>query len=119
MRKSGEEEKKICACFDFSNLGKHDLYWTVADEIGAEKILKEEDIGEALLYPPENSRASLRTALISEIIRFQPENLIVRWKRIVNPPTRDEEINFDELDGWDGERIKKKIEEAKIFGKKT
>jgi len=119
LRKSGEEEKKICACLDFSNLGKHDLYGTVADEIGAEKILKEEDIGEALLYPPENSRASLRIALVEEIKRFQPENenLIVRWNRIVNPPTRDEEINFEELDGWDEERIKKKIEEAKIFAK--
>ena len=93
--------------------------WTVADAIGAEKILKEEDIGEALLYPPENSRASLRITLVEEIKRFQPENenLIVRWNRIVNPPTRDEEINFEELDGWDEERIKKKIEEAKIFAK--
>ena len=52
-------------------------------------------------------------------MRFQPDNLIVRWKRIVNPPTKDAEINFDELDGWAEERIKKKIEEAKIFGKKT
>ncbi len=115
----GEEEKKICACFDFSNLGEHDLYEAVADEIGVERILREEDIGEALLYPPENSRASLRTALVEKIKRFQPENenLIVRWNRIVNPPTRDEEINFEELDGWDAERIKKKIEEAKIFAK--
>jgi len=111
----GEEEKKICACFDFSNLDEYDLYEAVANEIGVERILREEDIGEALLYPPENSRASVRTALISEIMRFQPENLIVRWNRIVNPPTRDEEINFEELDGWDAERIKRKIEEAKIF----
>ena len=91
---------------------------TVADEIGAERILREEDIGEALLYPPENSRALVRTVLVEEIKRFQPENLIVRWNRIVNPPTRDEEINFNELEGWDEERIKKKIEEAKgIFGR--
>ena len=113
----GEEEKKICACFDFSNLGEHDLCERVADEIGVERLVREEEIGEALLYPPENSRASVRTALIAEIMRFQPENLVVRWNRIVNPPTRDEEINFNELDGWNEERIKKKIEEAKIFAR--
>jgi len=113
----GEEEKKICACFDFSNLGEHDLYEAVADEMGVERILSEEDIGEALLYPPENSRALVRTALVEEIKRFQPENLIVRWNRIVNPPTRDEEIDFDELDGWDEDRIKSKIEETKKFAR--
>jgi len=116
--REGEEEKKICACFEFSNLGEHDLYERVADEIGVERIVSEEGIGEALLYPPENSRASLRTALVEEIMRFQPENLIVRWNRIVNPPTRDEEVNFEELDGWDAERTKKKLEEAKIFANK-
>ncbi|MCD6203444.1 MAG: hypothetical protein J7I99_03680, partial [Methanophagales archaeon] len=62
-----------------------------------------------------NSRALVRTALVEEIKRFQPENLIVRWNRIVNPPTRDEEIDFDELDGWDEDRIKSKIEETKKF----
>ncbi len=113
----GEEEKKICACFDFSNLGEHDLYERVADVIGVERILREEDIGEALLYPPENSRASLRTALIAEIMRFQPENLIVRWNRIVNPPTTDAEINFNALEGWDEERIKEKMGEVKRFGR--
>jgi hypothetical protein len=110
-----EQEKKICACFEFSNLGEHDLYERVADELGVERILGEEEIGEALLYPPESSRASLRTALIEAIVQFQPKNLIVRWNRIVNPPTRDEEVNFEELDGWNAERIKKKLEEAKIF----
>lgn len=114
-----EEEKKICACFDFSNLGEHDLYEVVADAIGVERILSEEDIGEALLYPPENSRALLRTALVDAIMQFQPENenLILRWNRIVNPPTREEEINFDEMDGWDAERIKEKMEEAERFGR--
>ncbi len=111
----GEEEKKICACFDFSKLCEHDLYEVVADEMGVERILSEGDIGEALLYPPGNSRALVRTALVEEIKRFQPENLIVRWNRIVNPPTRDEEIDFDELDGWDEDRIKSKIEETKKF----
>ena len=57
----------------------------------------------------------MRTALVEEIKRFQPENLIVRWNRIVNPPTRGEEIDFDELDGWDEDRIKSKIEETKKF----
>ena len=59
----------------------------------------------------------MRTALVEEIKRFQPENLIVRWNRIVNPPTRDEEIDFDELDGWDEDRIKSKIEETKKFAR--
>jgi catalase len=34
-----------------------------------------------------------------------------------NPPTRDEEVIFDKLEGWDGEKIKEKIEEAKGFGR--
>ena len=59
----------------------------------------------------------MRTALVEEIKRFQPENLIVRWNRILNPPTRDEEIDFDELDGWDEDRIKSKIEETKKFAR--
>lgn len=50
-------------------------------------------------------------------MQFQPDNLIVRWNRIVNPPTRDEEVNFEELDGWNAGRIKRKIEEAKIFAR--
>jgi hypothetical protein len=112
-----EEEKKICACFEFSNIGEHDLYERITDEMGIERLGAEEEIGEALLYPPENSRAVLRTALIEEIMHFQPDNLIVRWDRIVNPPTRDEEINFDELDGWDEEKIRRKMEEAKVFAR--
>lgn len=39
----------------------------------------------------------------------------MRWNRIINPPTRDEEVIFDELEGWDGEKIKNKLEEAKRF----
>jgi proteasome accessory factor A len=112
-----EKEKKICASFEFSNLGEHDLYERVADEIGIERIVSEEEIGEALLYPPENSRAAVRTALIEEITRYHPENLIVRWNQIVNPPTRDEEINFEELDGWNAPRITGKIKEAKLFAR--
>ena len=43
-------------------------------------------------------------------MKFQPENLLVRWNRILNPPTMDE-------DGWDEEKIKEKLEEAKRFGR--
>jgi hypothetical protein len=113
--KEGEKEKKIGACFDFSNIGEHDLYEVIADKIGVERILREEDIGEALLYPPEKSRALVRNSLIEEIVKFQPENLLVRWNRIINPPTRDEEVNFDELEGWTEDKIKRKMKEAKRF----
>lgn len=89
----------------------------VADKIGAERILREEDIGEALLFPPEKSRALVRNALIEEIVKFPPENLMVRWNRIINPPTRDEEVEFNELEGWNEDKIKKKMEEAKRFCK--
>jgi len=113
----GEKEKKIGACFDFSNLCEHDLYEAVADKIGAERILSEEDIGEALLFPPQKSRALIRNSLIEEIVKFQPENLLVRWNRIINPPTRDEEVEFNELEGWDDEKIKEKMEEAEKFSR--
>jgi hypothetical protein len=70
-------EKKIAASFDYTNLCDYDLYECLADKIGAERILTEEDVGEALLFPPKNSRAELRVRLASEF-----ENATLSWNKI-------------------------------------
>ncbi|MHC1600062.1 MAG: proteasome accessory factor PafA2 family protein [Candidatus Methanospirareceae archaeon] len=70
-------EKKIAASFDYTNLCDYDLYECVADKIGVERILTEEDVGEALLFPPKNSRAELRVRLASEF-----ENATLSWNKI-------------------------------------
>ncbi|MHC1610845.1 MAG: proteasome accessory factor PafA2 family protein [Candidatus Methanospirareceae archaeon] len=70
-------EKKIAASFDFTNLCDYDLYECVADRIGVERILIEEDLGEALLFPPKNSRAELRVRLASAF-----ENATLSWNKI-------------------------------------
>lgn len=70
-------EKQIAASFDFTNLCDYDLYERVADKIGVERILTDEDIAEALLFPPKNSRAELRMRLASEF-----KNAAVGWNKI-------------------------------------
>jgi hypothetical protein len=70
-------EKKIAASFDYTNLCDYDLYECLADKIGVERILTEEDVGEALLFPPKNSRAELRVRLASEF-----ENATLSWNKI-------------------------------------
>ena len=70
-------EKDIAASFDYTNLCDYDLYECVADKIGVERILTEEDIGEALLFPPKDSRAELRVRLASEF-----ENATLSWNKI-------------------------------------
>lgn len=70
-------EKKIAASFDFTNLCDYDLYECVADKIGVERILTEEDLGEALLFPPKNSRAELRVRLAAAF-----ENATLSWNKI-------------------------------------
>ncbi len=70
-------EKQIAASFDFTNLCDYDLYERVADRIGVERILTDEDIGEALLFPPKNSRAELRMRLAKEF-----KGAAVNWNKI-------------------------------------
>jgi hypothetical protein len=70
-------EKDIAASFDYTNLCDYDLYECVADKMGVERILTEEDLGEALLFPPKDSRAELRVRLASEF-----ENATLSWNKI-------------------------------------
>lgn len=81
-------EKKIAASFEFTNLCDHDLYEQVADKIGAERILTEADIGEALLAPPKNSRAELRVKIASEF-----DNAALCWNKITI--TKEPRIKID------------------------
>ncbi len=73
----GIEEKEIAASFEFTNLCDSDLYESVADKIGVERILTDDDIGEAMLYPPKDSRAELRVKLASEY-----KNAALSWNKI-------------------------------------
>ncbi len=73
----GIEEKEIAASFEFTNLCDSDLYESVADKIGVERILTEDDIGEAMLYPPKDSRAELRVKLALEY-----KNAALSWNKI-------------------------------------
>jgi hypothetical protein len=70
-------EREIAASFAFTNLCDFDLYECLADKIGVERLLTEEDIGEALLFPPKNSRAALRVRLAAEF-----ENATLSWNKI-------------------------------------
>jgi len=81
-------EKEIAASFDFTNLCDYDLYEHIADRIGVERILTEEDLGEALLFPPKNSRAELRVRLASEF-----ENAALSWNKITI--TKEPKIKID------------------------
>jgi len=81
-------EKEIAASFDFTNLCDYDLYEQVADTIGAERVLTEEEIGEALLFPPKNSRAELRVRLASEF-----GNAALSWNKITI--NREPKIKID------------------------
>ncbi|MHC1635008.1 MAG: proteasome accessory factor PafA2 family protein [Candidatus Methanospirareceae archaeon] len=74
---SKDIEKRIAASFDFTNLCDYDLYERVADKIGVERLLTEEEIGEALLFPPKNSRAELRVKLASIF-----KNAAISWNKI-------------------------------------
>lgn len=73
----GIEEKEIAASFEFTNLCDSDLYESVADKIGVERILTDDDIGEAMLYPPKDSRAELRVKLALEY-----KNAALSWNKI-------------------------------------
>ncbi len=81
-------EKKIAASFEITNLCDHDLYEQVADKVGAERILTEADIGEALLAPPKNSRAELRVKIASEF-----DNAALYWNKITI--TKEPRIKID------------------------
>ncbi len=81
-------EKEIAASFDFTNLCDYDLYERVADRIGVERLLTEEDLGEALLFPPKNSRAELRVKLAAEF-----ENAALSWNKITI--TKEPKIKID------------------------
>ncbi len=83
-----EIEKEIAASFDFTNLCDYDLYERIADKIGVERILTEEEIGEALLFPPKNSRAELRVRLASEF-----GNAALSWNKITI--NREPKIKID------------------------
>ncbi len=81
-------EKEIAASFDFTNLCDYDLYERVADRIGVERVLTEEEIGEALLFPPKDSRAELRVRLASEF-----GNAALSWNKITI--NREPKIKID------------------------
>jgi len=81
-------EKEIAASFDFANLCDYDLYEQVADKMGVERILTEEEVGEALLFPPKDSRAELRVRLASEF-----ENAVLSWNKITI--NREPEVKID------------------------
>ncbi len=83
-----EIEKEIAASFDFTNLCDYDLYERIADKIGVERILTEEEIGEALLFPPKDSRAELRVRLASEF-----GNAALSWNKITI--NREPKIKID------------------------
>ena len=83
-----EIEKEIAASFDFTNLCDYDLYERVADKIGVERILTEEEIGEALLFPPKDSRAELRVRLASAF-----GNAALSWNKITI--NREPKIKID------------------------
>jgi len=70
-------EQEIAASFAFTNLCDFDLYECLADKLGVERLLTEEEIGEALLFPPKNSRAALRVRLAAEF-----ENATLSWNKI-------------------------------------
>jgi len=88
-----ELEKEIAASFDFTNLCDYDLYECIADKIGVERVLTEEEIGEALLFPPRNSRAELRLRLASE---FDDENTILSWNKIAITSDIGQNVNNEE-----------------------
>lgn len=81
-------EREIAASFDYTNLCDHDLYECVAEAIGAERLLTEEDLGEALLFPPKNSRAELRVRLAAEF-----EDATLSWNKITI--NREPEVKID------------------------
>jgi len=83
-----QTEREIAASFAFTNLCDYDLYECVADKIGVERILTEEEIGEALLFPPKDSRAELRVRLASEF-----ENATLSWNKITI--NREPDVKID------------------------
>ena len=70
-------EREIAASFAFTNLCDYDLYECIADKLGVERLLTEEDMGDALLFPPEDSRAELRVRLAAEF-----KNATLSWNKI-------------------------------------
>ncbi|RLG39229.1 hypothetical protein DRN79_00300 [Methanosarcinales archaeon] len=99
---------KISACFAFSNVCDEDFYESVACCAGVERMLTDEEIGESLIYPPPESRGALRVMLLDALrdIGIPPENILVRWNRIVCPPTRDRVVDFDDLDEWSERKMR-------------
>ena len=81
-------EKKIAASFAFTNLCDYDLYEQVADKVGVERVLTEGEIGEALLYPPKNSRAELRVRAAAEF-----DDAALCWNKITI--TKEPKIKID------------------------
>jgi len=96
--------KKISACFDFTNVCDYDLYEKTADKIGVKRVLTEQDIAEAILEPPANSRAALRVRIARElqkvtmgwnyaIVSVCPEIKIKRVnKKLYNEIKREENV---------------------------
>lgn len=91
--KEEQIEKEIAASFDFTNLCDYDLYECVVDKIGVERVLTEEDIGEALLFPPRNSRSELRIRLASE---FDDGNAMLSWNKITITRDMWQNVNSEE-----------------------
>ncbi|MFQ6071344.1 MAG: proteasome accessory factor PafA2 family protein [Methanosarcinales archaeon] len=119
-----EVDKKIAASFDFTNVCDYDLYEKIADKIRVERLLSERDIGEAMLYPPKNSRAELRTRLSEDF-----PNSIIGWNKItikMEPEIRIKKIKrekYQELrklakEGAGVVEVDiKDLEDGKLFGR--
>jgi proteasome accessory factor A len=89
------------------------LFDELVDEGKVRSIISEEDVEDAFLNPPVDSRGVLRVALAGE---FRDSIKSISWAYIkLQPKIRYQPIEFNELDGWTPEKVEGLLDEVRSY----
>lgn len=112
----GHLEKRIAASLDFTNVAHDDVVWLeILDgllpeegeehvkELRASRLFTDEEVRDAVLFPPPFSRADLRVALASIMPLIE-----IDW-HVALKPGAFRFTSLGGLDGWDKEKIGEKV----------
>lgn len=89
------------------------LFDELVDEGKVRALISEDDVEDAFLNPPVDSRGVLRVALAGE---FRDSIKSISWAYIkLQPKIRYQPIEFNELDGWTPEKVEGLLDEVRSY----
>ncbi len=89
------------------------LFDELVDEGKVRALISEENVEDAFLNPPVDSRGMLRVALAGE---FRDSIKSISWAYIkLQPKIRYKPIEFNELDGWTPEKVNGVLDEVRSY----